>query len=79
MSLEKAIGRINLFLAEVHKILAKHETAQSRVVILDRTYKELQTLNLKQDELLRIFKQKKLMCTSKRFLSRFKPNAWLYR
>jgi len=53
MSLEKVIGRINLFLAEAHKILAKHETAQSRVVILDETYKELQTLNLKQDELLR--------------------------
>ena len=53
MLLEDVVRRVNSFVAEAHKILAVHEMAPSRTVLLDETYKELQHLSLKQDELLR--------------------------
>jgi len=53
MNLENVVRRINLFVAEAHKILSAHEAAPSRAVLLDETYKELQELSLEQDELLR--------------------------
>ena len=39
--------------SEAHAILAVHETAPSRVVVLDATYRELGGLNLRQDDLMR--------------------------
>lgn len=51
--LEEIRYRIKSFLDEAHEILSVHETALSRTVFLDKTYKELQELSLKQDELLR--------------------------
>jgi len=53
MHLEDIIRRINSFTAEAHEILAVHEMAPSRTVLLDDTYRELQRLSLRQDELLR--------------------------
>jgi len=53
MLLEDVVHRVNSFVAEAHRILAVHEAAPSRTVLLDNTYNELQRLSLKQDELLR--------------------------
>ncbi len=53
MSLEAIWNRINSFVDEAHKILSLHESAPSRTVLLDQTYKELERLSLAQDELLR--------------------------
>lgn len=53
MRFERVLSRVNSFLDEAHRILSVHETAPSRAVLLDETYKELQQLSLKQDELLR--------------------------
>jgi hypothetical protein len=53
MTFETIIARANSFLNEAHEILSIHETSPSRMVLLDRTYKELQELSPKQDELLR--------------------------
>lgn len=53
MNIENIVRRINLFIAEAHKILSVHEAAPSRTVLLDETYRELQELSLEQDELLR--------------------------
>lgn len=51
--LEQLLHRTNSFLKEANKILAIHEAAPSRIVILDNTYKKLKALSLAQDELLR--------------------------
>lgn len=53
MKLESIVSQINSFLDDAHEILSVHETAPSRTVLLDKTYKELQALSLEQDELLR--------------------------
>jgi hypothetical protein len=53
MSFEAILARVNSFAQEAHKILSEHESAPSRVVLLDKTYKELQELSIEQDELLR--------------------------
>jgi len=53
MLLEDVVHRVNSFVAEAHKILAVHEAAPSRTVLLDNSYNELHQLSLKQDELLR--------------------------
>jgi hypothetical protein len=45
--------RLTAFRQEAHEILAVHESAASRIVILSDTYKELTSLSLAQDELLR--------------------------
>ena len=47
------IRRVNSFLEEAHEILAVHEAAPSRLVLLDDTYKKLKGLSLQQDESLR--------------------------
>src|SRR5688572_15747890 len=41
------------FEAEAHKILAGHESAPSRTIILHKTYERLNGLSLKQDDLFR--------------------------
>ena len=51
--LKQIFQRIESFKKEAHKILAIHEAAPSRTVILDDTYKKLKGLSLQQDELLR--------------------------
>jgi hypothetical protein len=53
MTFESILNRVNSFVDEAHKILSAHETAPSRAVLLDETYKELKNLSLEQDELLR--------------------------
>lgn len=53
MKPENVINRIKSFEGEAHEILSIHEEAPSRTVLLDKTYKQLQDLSLKQDELLR--------------------------
>ena len=47
------IARARAFEAEAHTILGVHETAASRVVLLDESYKSLEGLNLRQDDLMR--------------------------
>ena len=48
------LGRTSAFEAEAHSILAVVESAaQSRLVHLDATYRELSNLSLKQDDLMR--------------------------
>lgn len=51
--LRSVFHRANSFLDEAHKILSVHETAPSRAVLLDESYRKLQRLSLQQDELLR--------------------------
>lgn len=51
--IKNVLERVKNFEDEVHSILGIHETSPSRVVILERTYKELKGLNLFQDELFR--------------------------
>ena len=41
------------FESQAHRILAVHETAPSRVVLLDETYRKLTELSLRQDDLMR--------------------------
>lgn len=41
------------FKQEAHVILGRHESAKSRVYILDKSYSELTSLSIKQDELIR--------------------------
>ncbi len=53
MNIEDVLVRVSSFTKEAHKILSAHETAPSRVVLLDRSYKEIGELSLAQDELLR--------------------------
>jgi hypothetical protein len=45
--------KISTFRNIAHQIFAVHETAPSRVVVLDQVYKELSKLSVKQDELIR--------------------------
>lgn len=51
--LRELVQRVLAFESEAHQVLAVHETAQSRLVILEDTYKTLATLSLVQDELFR--------------------------
>lgn len=51
--LTDVLRRAGEFQAVAHGILARHEAAQSRVVILEDTYAELGALTLKQDDLFR--------------------------
>ena len=53
MMLQRVLHRVNSFLDEAHRILAIHEAAPSRTVLLNVTYSRLQKLSLQQDELLR--------------------------
>jgi len=45
--------RVRAFEAAAHELLGVHETAPSRVYTLDKAYRELTGLSLKQDDLLR--------------------------
>jgi hypothetical protein len=47
------LGRVRAFEREAHGIPAVHETAPSRLILLEETYKKLTVLNLRQDDLLR--------------------------
>lgn len=47
------LSKAKKFEAEAHTILGVHETAPSRVVLLDESYKSLEALNLRQDDLMR--------------------------
>lgn len=53
VDLAPLVARVRAFEVEAHAILAKHEAARSRVVILEDTYQRLATLSLQQDDLLR--------------------------
>jgi hypothetical protein len=45
--------KVQAFEQEAHRILSRHEASRSRVVVLDNTYRKLDRLSLRQDELLR--------------------------
>jgi hypothetical protein len=47
------LERAGRFEAEAHRILSTHESAPSRVVQLDKSYRDLSGLSIKQDELFR--------------------------
>ena len=51
--LAKVLSRVRAFERDAHRILAVHEAAPSRLVLLEDTYKRLAKLSLHQDELLR--------------------------
>lgn len=51
--LQEFIKRAQLFEKEAHTILGIHESAKSRIIHLENTYKQLSGLSLKQDELFR--------------------------
>jgi len=53
LTINKIIERVHLFEDEAHSILGRHETAPSRLVVLDQTYNRLSGLSLIQDELFR--------------------------
>jgi hypothetical protein len=53
MHLETVLHSARAFEREAHKVLAVHEAAPSRLVILEDTYRKLSALSLSQDELLR--------------------------
>ncbi|HVS11092.1 MAG TPA: hypothetical protein VMS76_14580 [Planctomycetota bacterium] len=53
MNLANVLGKIRAFEREAHGILAMHEAAPSRLVLLEDTYKKLAVLSLRQDDLLR--------------------------
>jgi hypothetical protein len=53
MQLAELVHRLRAFEREAHGILAVHEAAPSRLVLLENTYKKLTVLNLRQDDLLR--------------------------
>lgn len=51
--LSELLRKLRAFEREAHQILAVHETAPSRIVLLEDTYKRLGALSLRQDELIR--------------------------
>jgi len=53
MHLGELLRKARSFEHEAHEILAVHEAAPSRLVLLEDTYKKLTVLNLRQDDLLR--------------------------
>ena len=53
MHLADLLGRVRAFEHEAHGILAVHEAAPSRLILLEETYKKLGALSLRQDDLLR--------------------------
>ncbi|MEE9554187.1 MAG: hypothetical protein V3W18_07810 [candidate division Zixibacteria bacterium] len=50
---KRYLNSISQFVGEAHKILSIQESSTSRVIVLDKTYKQLAVLSLKQDELIR--------------------------
>jgi hypothetical protein len=53
MDIQKLINLTNAFSNSAHNILSKHETSKSRVIVLEDTYKKLESLSIKQDDLFR--------------------------
>lgn len=53
MRLDQVLHRARAFEREAHTILAVHEAAPSRLVLLEDTYRRLTALTLRQDDLLR--------------------------
>ena len=51
--LAKLVARARAFEKEAHGILAIHEAAPSRVILLEDTYHQLSHLSIRQDDLLR--------------------------
>jgi hypothetical protein len=51
--LRKLLLKVRAFEQEAHGILGRHEGSRSRVIVLDRQYRQLDKLSLRQDELLR--------------------------
>jgi hypothetical protein len=47
------LAKARAFESEAHRILGIHETSPSRLILLDASYRELGTLNLRQDDLMR--------------------------
>lgn len=52
-SVQEIYHKVQVFEKEAHKILGKHETAPSRIILLDKTYTKLSGLSLQQDDLFR--------------------------
>jgi hypothetical protein len=51
--LDEVVRRADAFRQEAHELFGRFESAPSRVMQLDESYKALGVLNLKQDELMR--------------------------
>ena len=66
------LSRARAFEYEAHNILAVHESAASRVVLLDDTYRELEVLSLRQDELMR----QALRCVENKLFRAAHVMAW---
>ncbi|TKJ32207.1 hypothetical protein CEE39_06110 [bacterium (candidate division B38) B3_B38] len=47
------LKRVKAFEREAHNILSVHETSISRVILIEDTYKRLDALSIRQDELIR--------------------------
>jgi len=71
--IKRLLRRVNAFRKEAHQILAVHESAPSRTVILDDTYKKLTGLSLQQDELLR----QSLRCVENKLFRAAHILAWI--
>lgn len=64
--------KVSAFEWEAHEVLAKHESAKSRVITVDHTRKRLATLSLQQNELF----QQALMCIEHGILRAAHVMAW---
>lgn len=53
MDIKELISQANKFTTVAHGILAKQESSKSRVILLEDTYEKLESLSIKQDDLLR--------------------------
>jgi hypothetical protein len=53
VALDRFVRLAREFEREAHRILSAHESAPSRLVVLEDTYKKLGALTLRQDELIR--------------------------
>ncbi len=51
--LSQLLDRARAFQREAHHILSAHESAPSRIILLEDTYRRLTALSIRQDELLR--------------------------
>lgn len=58
---------------EAHQVLSKHESSQSRIVLLDQTRNQLRTLSLQQDELF----QQALACIERGIFRAAHVMAWV--
>ncbi len=70
--LAKFVKQIRAFEHEAHTILSTHESAPSRLILLEDTYKQLERLSLRQDELIR----QALRCIESRLFRAAHVMAW---